>query len=81
MHRPNISNPLVDSRNTMYEGPMTDPYIVEPTEGADVRVLRAPSAPSPKQVEEHNASMHLPYRNWRPICVWGRGKEKPHVKQ
>ena len=76
-----ISNPLVDNRKIPHEGPITDPYMREPTEATEVRVIRAPHAPTPEQIEKHNASMHLPYRSWCPICVWGRGKEKAHVKQ
>ena len=39
-----------------------------------------PRLPSQKEVDEHNLS-HLPYRNWCPCCVAGKGKVAPHFKQ
>ena len=38
---------------------------------------RAPDEPSKKEIEDHNVN-HLPYRNWCPFCVSGRGKDLPH---
>ena len=75
-----VSKPLRDNR-VSYENAVDDPYQIEPVEGVAVKVLRAPFAPTPSDIEKHNASMHLPYRSWCPICVWGRGKEKGHFKQ
>ena len=73
-----MSSPIVDNRRSSVT---VDPYTGTSHESAQVKVMRAPTAPTPAQIEIHNASMHLPYRNWCPICVWGRGKEKAHVKQ
>ena len=38
-----------------------------------------PKLPSPAEVEEHRLT-HLPFRNWCPDCVKGRGKDAPHQK-
>ena len=74
-----ISDPLVDNRVDR-DRVHRDPYMEQTVscEGPEVRVMPAPFVPSPEQVAKHNASMHLPYRSWCPICVWGRGKEKAH---
>ena len=58
------------------------------TEDEDVDVLdegavRGPShvrdikIPSQQEVEKRNLT-HLPFRNWCPHCMRGRGKEAPH---
>ena len=44
-----------------------------------IRKLIDPRLPSAKEVEEHNIT-HIPYRNWCPHCVKGRGKEMSHRK-
>ena len=64
-----ISEPLVDNRKTPHEGAVTDPYSSPCHESVPVRLLNAPSAPTQQQIDEHNASMHIPYRSWCPICV------------
>ena len=33
--------------------------------------------PSQEEVEKHNLT-HLPFRNWCPRCIKGRGEESPH---
>ena len=38
-----------------------------------------PRSPSRKEVEEHYLT-HVPYRNWCPHCVRGRGKDLDHRK-
>ena len=38
-----------------------------------------PRLPTAAMIDEHNKT-HLPYRNWRSVCVKGRGKEMPHMK-
>ena len=44
------------------------------------RKLLDPKLPSQKEVDEHDLS-HLPYRNWCPFCVAGKGKLASHVQQ
>ena len=46
-------------------------------EGARMRSLGDPRLPSQKEVDEHNLT-HVPYRNWCPHCVRGRGKDLDH---
>ena len=41
------------------------------------RYVRDICMPSQEEVEKHNLT-HLPYRNWCPHCLKGRGKEAPH---
>ena len=36
--------------------------------------------PTPQEVQEHNLT-HLPYRNWCPICVRGKGRTTNHPPQ
>ena len=43
------------------------------------RYIRKIQAPSQEEVERHNLT-HLPFRNWCPHCMKGRGKEAPHYK-
>ena len=42
--------------------------------------LRQPQQPTPQQIAEHNVT-HLPYRNWCPICVQGKGRQDNYKKQ
>ena len=42
-----------------------------------LRSLGDPRLPSEKEVVEHNLT-HMPYRNWCPHCVRGRGKDLDH---
>ena len=42
--------------------------------------LRQPQQPTPQQIAEHNLT-HLPYRNWCPICVQGKGRQDNYKKQ
>ena len=46
-------------------------------EGRKLRSIGDPRLPSPREVEEHNLA-HVPYRNWCPHCVRGRGKDLDH---
>ena len=41
------------------------------------RHVRDIKAPSQEEVERHCLT-HLPFRNWRPHCMRGRGREAPH---
>ena len=49
-------------------------------EGARPRVLKAPRAPTQKEIEEHMAT-HLPHAAWRDICMKGRGRNTPIEKE
>ena len=49
-------------------------------ENPNIRVRKSPIEPTAQEIEQHNASMHLPYRSWCPTCVHGRGKEDGHSK-
>ena len=40
--------------------------------------LMDPKLPSKKEVEEHYLQGHALYRNWCPICIKARGKEREH---
>ena len=41
------------------------------------RHIRDIRVPTQEEVEKHNLT-HLPFRNWCPHCMKGRGKEAPH---
>ena len=45
--------------------------------GARPRVLKAPRAPTQKEIDEHMAT-HLPHAAWCDICMKGRGRNTPH---
>ena len=45
--------------------------------GAKMRNIGDPRLPTQKEVDEHNLT-HVPYRNWCPHCVKGRGKDLDH---
>jgi len=51
----------------------------EEEEGRRPVVKRSPHQPTNEEIREHNVS-HVPYRNWCPVCVQGRGKEDHHKK-
>ena len=48
-------------------------------EKRELRKLIDPRKPTQEEVDEHELT-HLPYRNWCPICVRGKGKELDHRK-
>ena len=52
----------------------------EHNEAHRARGLRQPQHPTPQQIAEHNLT-HLPYRNWCPICVQGKGRQDNYKKQ
>ena len=60
------------------EGDVSSDAVVEEAPG---RRRRNPEDPTPEERELHMAKGHLPYRNWCPICVEGRGREDPHYEQ
>ena len=45
--------------------------------GDGPRVLRAPRAPTQKEIDAHMAT-HLPHAAWCDICMKGRGRNSPH---
>ena len=47
-------------------------------EKADAKVKRRPAAPTPREIEEHEAS-HYPYRAWCRHCVAGSGRLDGHA--
>ena len=49
-------------------------------EAKKAEVLRYPSAPAPKEVEEHNVT-HLPFRSWCPLRVSGKAQDRRHKKR
>ena len=46
-------------------------------EGAQVKPLRSPSAPSRQELLEHSL-MNFPFRNWCPHCGMGKAKSRKH---
>ena len=42
--------------------------------------MHDPKLPSEAEVRQHRLT-HMPYRNWCPHCVRGRGKEMDHKKK
>ena len=55
---------------------------LEDAAGGDARRVRKlidPRLPSEAEVLEHYLT-HVPYRNWCPHCVRGRGKEMCHTR-
>ena len=43
-----------------------------------IRKLVDPKLPTKEEVERHHLMGHLPYRNWCPVCVRAKGKERDH---
>ena len=43
-----------------------------------LRVIKGPSQPSAAEIEEHEASGHVVYRSWCPICQAARSTGQPH---
>ncbi len=50
----------------------------EESEGITAKVKKRPDLPSEKEVEEHYAADHTPYRSWCRACVMGQGANTPH---
>ena len=50
----------------------------QPAKGA--KAATTPYMPTPQEVQEHNLT-HLPYRNWCPMCVRGKGRTTNHPPQ
>ena len=51
------------------------------SENPHVKVIKSPEAPTAEEIEKHNASGHVPFRSWCPICVEGAANDDPHYKQ
>jgi hypothetical protein len=51
-----------------------------PKDNEFVRKVRDSRLPTPEEVEEHYVRDHIPYRDWRPICVQTKGKGQYHYK-
>ena len=49
-------------------------------EGKGPRILRAPKAPTQKEIYEHVAT-HLPHQPWCEVCMMGRGRNSPHRRK
>ena len=47
-------------------------------EGECIRRLVDPQLPSQAEVDSHFLQGHIPYRNWCPVCVRSRGRERDH---
>ncbi len=47
-------------------------------EGAQVKIRKTPNWPSEKDVEEHYAANHVPYRSWCRVCVMAKGVNTGH---
>ena len=45
--------------------------------GEGPRVLKAPRAPTQREIDAHMAT-HLPHAAWCDICMKGRGRNTPH---
>jgi hypothetical protein len=52
---------------------------IEAEKERKVQRLGDPRRPTQTEVEDHNRT-HLPYRNWCPHCVQGKGKDLDHRK-
>ena len=50
-----------------------------PCEQAPVQVIRDPCKPSQKEIDEHYACGHAPFRDWCDICIRGRAVDDPHA--
>ena len=49
-----------------------------PREEDVIKKLVDPKLPSQKEVDQHYMMGHLPYRNWCPVCVKAKGRERDH---
>ena len=45
-----------------------------------VKLVKSPLAPSAAEVQEHEATGHVVYRSWCPICQAARSTGQPHLK-
>ena len=54
---------------------------IEEEEAAAIKIRNRPELPSQKEVDEHFARNHCPYRNWCGICVKGRAPNNHHTRK
>ena len=47
---------------------------------AHVKILTSPMEPPQRRVDAHCMAGHIPYRDWCPHCVRGRGKNVAHKR-
>ena len=52
----------------------------ERPKGDQPRVVRAPSVPTQKEIDAHEAT-HIPHEEWCDVCMAGRGRNKAHKKR
>ena len=49
-----------------------------PKHQAPVKTIKDPCLPSQKEIDEHFACGHAPFRNWCSICIKSRAVDAPH---
>jgi hypothetical protein len=64
----------VDSEGESAETPEQNPG-----DARHMRKMNDPCLPTKSEIEEHRLT-HLPFRNWCPFCVKGRGVERGHFR-
>ena len=52
-------------------------FEVEEEEAQSADAQKTPMLPSQAEIDEHNIT-HLPFRNWCPFCIRGRGLSSGH---
>ena len=52
--------------------------ICSPCEQAPVHLIKDPCKSSQKEIDEHFACGHAPFRDWCDICIKGRAVDAPH---
>ena len=74
---------VVDRETTEWRTPLLEVDEEDPEQDCGQRKLRTmlgPKLPSQVEVQQHCLT-HMPYRNWCPHCVRGRGKEMDHTSK
>ena len=51
-----------------------------PEELQPARIIKGPMQPSAAEIEEHEATGHVVYRSWCPICQAARSTGQPHFR-
>ena len=86
VHRASLARPVTSKGTTRFTVKKDYEYIQEnhdeeqQHEHHEAHRARQPQQPNPQQIAEHNLT-HLPYRNWCPICVQGKGRQDNFKKQ
>ena len=60
------------------DGVEAAPEAFESHEEVPIKIKPNPLKPTQKQIDEHIARGHCPYRSWCDVCVRASGKEDPH---